>query len=135
MAARRPNDGLPVMASEKVGNDLRALQLILTAGCNLRCAYCYQSDKKNRRIEWEIVRAALDRLLASRHAKVKVLFIGGEPLLEFPMIERAVAYLEQHRRRGTTIRYATITNGVLLGDQHLQFFVDHDFHVQVSFDG
>ena len=70
--------------------DLRAVKLVLTAGCNLRCSYCYQSDKKNLRIDWEIVRATLDRLLASARSDVELLFIGGEPLLEFPTIELQV---------------------------------------------
>lgn len=116
-------------------NDLRSLRLVLTAQCNLRCGYCYQTDKKNRRVDWEVVRTALDRLLASRQASVEVLFIGGEPLLEFPTIERAVAYLSERKRADLNIRHAIITNGLLLGDRETQFLVDHDFHVQLSFDG
>jgi sulfatase maturation enzyme AslB (radical SAM superfamily) len=123
------------MAAHAVASDLRELQLVLTAACNLRCSYCYQNNKSNRRIEWDVVRAALDRLLASRQAEVKVLFIGGEPLLEFPTIERAVAYLSAHKRADMDVGYAMITNGLLLSDAHTTFLVRHDFHVKLSFDG
>jgi sulfatase maturation enzyme AslB (radical SAM superfamily) len=115
--------------------DLRAVKLVLTAGCNLRCSYCYQSEKSNRRMEWDVVRAALDRLLASKHPYVKVLFIGGEPLLEFPTIERATAYLAEHKRPDMTIRHSIITNGLLLGQREIQFLVEHRFRTQLSFDG
>ena len=115
--------------------DLRSLQLVLTAGCNLRCSYCYENDKKSRSINWEVVRVALDRLLASPRSDVRVLFIGGEPLLEFPTIERAVAYLAKHKRPDMAIRHAVITNGLLLGEREAQFLVDHDFYVKLSFDG
>jgi uncharacterized protein len=115
--------------------DLRALKLVLTAGCNLRCSYCYQSDKKNLRIDWAIVRAALDRLLASPRSDVELLFIGGEPLLEFPTIERAVAYVAEHKRSDMTVRHAIITNGMLLGEREIAFLGSHRFLVQLSFDG
>jgi len=115
--------------------DLRALKLVLTAGCNLRCSYCYQNDKKDRSISWDVVRVALDRLLASPRAEVRVMFIGGEPLMEFPTIEKAVAYLAEHKRPGMTIRHSIITNGLLLGERETAFLVGHRFHVQLSFDG
>lgn len=115
--------------------DLRSLQLVLTAGCNLRCSYCYENDKKNRSMNWEVARVALDRLLASPRSDVEILFIGGEPLLEFPTIERAVRYLIEHKRPDMTISHSIITNGLLLGEREAQFLVDHDFSVKLSFDG
>jgi len=122
------------MASTPIA-DLRSLNLVLTAGCNLRCSYCYENDKKDRSISWDVVRVALDRLLASRRSDVRVLFIGGEPLMEFPMIERAVAYLAERRRPDMAIRHSIITNGLLLGERELEFLVRHRFHVKLSFDG
>jgi uncharacterized protein len=116
-------------------NNLRGVDLVLTAACNLSCSYCYQSDKKNRRAEWPVVQASLDRLLASTRSEVELLFIGGEPLMEFPTIERAVAYLTAHKRSDLRIRYAVITNGLLLGERQAEFFVEHDFGVKLSFDG
>jgi len=115
--------------------DLHALELILTAQCNLRCSYCYQNAKASRRIDWSVVQTALDRLLASRHDDVRILFIGGEPLLEFPTIERAVEYVARHKRREMDVRLAMITNGLLLGEREIAFLAGHGFHVQLSFDG
>jgi sulfatase maturation enzyme AslB (radical SAM superfamily) len=115
--------------------DLHTLELILTAACNLRCSYCYQNAKQNRHIEWDVVRAALDRLLASKCNDVTVLFIGGEPLLEFPTLVRATAYIAEHRRADMLVRHEIYTNGSLLGDRELEFLIEHGFHVQVSFDG
>jgi uncharacterized protein len=114
---------------------VRVLELVLTAGCNLRCSYCYQNDKKARSMEWDTLRASLDLLARSRDQKVQVLFIGGEPLLEFPLIERAVAYFNQIRPAGLSVEYDVITNGTLMTREHIDFFIAHDFNVQVSFDG
>ena len=115
--------------------ELHTLELILTAACNLRCSYCYQNAKQNRHIEWDVVRAALDRLLASTCSDVTVVFIGGEPLLEFPTLVRATDYIGEHRRADMQVRHEIYTNGLLLGDRELKFLIEHNFHVQVSFDG
>jgi sulfatase maturation enzyme AslB (radical SAM superfamily) len=115
--------------------DVQALQLVLTAQCNLRCSYCYQTDKKNRQMDWSIARAAIDRLLASRRSEVEVLFIGGEPLSEFSTIVRSVEYIAERKRPEMSIRFAVVTNGLLLGETETEFFVKNGFHLQLSFDG
>src|SRR5712671_449947 len=122
-------------AASEAAVPLHSLQLVLTAGCNLRCSYCYENDKKDRSISWDVVRVSLDRLLASPRDDVKVLFIGGEPLMEFPLIKRAVAYLAERKRPAMSIRHAIITNGLLRGRREIRFLVAHGFHVKLSFDG
>lgn len=115
--------------------ELERVDVVLTAGCNLRCGYCYQNDKKARSMDWETLRASADLLLASQQPEVRMLFIGGEPLLEFPLIRRAVEYIESARRPGLAIRYNIVTNGTLLREEQATFLVEHDFEVQLSFDG
>ena len=114
---------------------INKVDVVLTAGCNLRCSYCYQNDKKARRMKWETLRASADLVLRSERPQVSLLFVGGEPLLEFPLIRQAVEYVEERRQPGKHIQYEIITNGVLVRDEHIDFFVDHDFEVQLSFDG
>lgn len=115
--------------------ELQRVDVVLTAGCNLRCGYCYQNDKKAQSMDWETLRASADLLLGSRRAEVRMLFIGGEPLLEFPLIRRAVEYIEAARPREQTVRYNIVTNGTLLREEQAAFLVEHGFDVQLSFDG
>jgi uncharacterized protein len=114
---------------------LRFFNLILTADCNLRCGYCYQNAKKPLRMRWETLRAALDLARASARREVGVYFLGGEPLLEFPMIRRAVEYLEKNRPPARRFTYGISTNGTLLTDEICAFLVDRGFETQISFDG
>ena len=114
---------------------IKTLDVVLTAGCNLRCSYCYQNEKKSRRMDWDTLRASADLLLQSRERDVRLLFVGGEPLLEFPLIQRAVAYVEERRPPALTVHYDLITNGTLLGEEEATFLADHEFEVQLSFDG
>jgi uncharacterized protein len=115
--------------------EIKVVEVILTAGCNLRCGYCYQNDKKPRSMDWDTLRASADLLLGSRQPDVSMLFIGGEPLLEFPLIRRAVEYIEAGRPRRLAVHYEIITNGTLLREEQATFLVRHDFDVQLSFDG
>jgi sulfatase maturation enzyme AslB (radical SAM superfamily) len=114
---------------------IRSLEVVLTAGCNLRCSYCYQNEKKPRRMDWTTLRASVDLLLGSEHRDVEVLFLGGEPLLEFALIRRAVEYVEASRPPGLRVRFRVNTNGLLLREDRASFLAEHDFRVQLSFDG
>lgn len=115
--------------------EIQRLDVVLTASCNLRCGYCYQNDKKPRSMDWETLRASIDLLLASRRSEVRMLFIGGEPLLEFPLIRQAVQYVRTMRRRRLDVRYSLVTNGTLLREEQAAFLAEHEFEVQLSFDG
>jgi sulfatase maturation enzyme AslB (radical SAM superfamily) len=115
--------------------DVSRISLVLTAACNLGCAYCYQNAKQPRRMTWETLRAALDLLGEVRGPEVRVLFTGGEPLLEFDLIDRAVRYARAVAAPGLRIRYEIVTNGTRLGDLEAAFLSTHDFEVQLGFDG
>jgi sulfatase maturation enzyme AslB (radical SAM superfamily) len=114
---------------------IQTLEVVLTAACNLRCLYCYQNDKKARRLSWDRLRGALDLLLRSPRRQLDVVFLGGEPLLRFPLIRQAVDYVRAARPRGRTVRYTLVTNGILLGKDHAAFLDQHRARVQLSFDG
>lgn len=115
--------------------DIRVLYLVLTARCNLACGYCFQNDKNRRRMEWETAQAAVDLLLASRQERLELVFFGGEPFLEFPLVRRTVDYVRERVPENKELRFAVITNGTLLGPEALDFLVDHEIDTQLSFDG
>jgi hypothetical protein len=65
-----------------------------------------------------------------------VAFYGGEPLLEFETLKRAVERLEDRSAKGgTRLRYSLSTNGSLLTEDVLDFLAGHRFHLMLSFDG
>ena len=114
---------------------IRSLEVILTAACNMRCGYCYQNAKQARRMEWDTLRPALDLVLRSDPREVQVRFMGGEPLLELPLMRRAVEYVGERRRAGKRVVYAISTNGTLVDEEAAQFLAAHEFETQLSFDG
>jgi sulfatase maturation enzyme AslB (radical SAM superfamily) len=114
---------------------IESLQVILTSRCNLRCSYCYQNARKRGRMSWKTLRAALDLALDSAAPDVGVTFAGGEPLLEFPLIRRAVAYVERNRPRAKIVTCSISTNGTLLTNEIIAFLEEHRIRTQLSFDG
>lgn len=83
----------------------------------------------------DVLRAALDRLIGSRREHFTVLFTGGEPLLELPLVRKAIFYLEGTLPHGKRLHLALTTNGILLTPSAVAFLSSHGVHVQVSFDG
>jgi len=114
---------------------IKALILVLTAECNLRCSYCYQNAKKPQSMTWDVLRASLDLALDSRRGNMGVYFTGGEPLLKFPMLRRAVEYVDENRSVDEQVTFGITTNGTLLSKEISSFLESHLFDVQLSFDG
>lgn len=63
-------------------------------------------------------------------------FFGREPLVNFQVIEEAVAYInESFPEKKKIVNYIVTTNGTLLNDKINRFFVDNKFDVSISLDG
>jgi uncharacterized protein len=113
---------------------------VLTEKCNLRCAECFvvKNADKLRTMSPEtlerVVRATIPYGVKDR---VTYHFFGGEPLLRFDYIKRAVAILDEAVARGDMVRplYTITTNLTLLTDEIISFFKEHDVKVGVSVDG
>jgi len=84
---------------------------------------------------WAVLRAAADRVLESTSECVDVVFAGGEPLLAFDLIERAVEYIERRRPADLGVQFSLGTNGTLLGPDAIAFLDRHRFDIDLSFDG
>jgi len=114
-------------------DSVHSLEVVLTTSCNLSCAYCFQDVRTDRSMSWRVLRSALDLLLCSDHPKPELIFYGGEPLLELPLMIRAVEYLEA--QGGAKVRASLFTNGTLLDRGTLRLLARHGVDTQISFDG
>lgn len=131
-----------VLLPEFYKNGLRGLTLQVTQNCNLRCSYCVYSGQydtrvhSNKKMNFELAKKGIDYLLAHSQEtqELRIGFYGGEPLLEFPLIEQCVNYMNQHAN-GKKIHYYVTTNATLLNENITQFLVKHNFSLTISFDG
>jgi len=75
-------------------------------------------------------KSAVERfLLKERVETPTVAFFGGEPLLNFDMIQELVHYY------GVQFKYRITTNGTILTDEILDLFKTYNFQAIVSLDG
>ena len=106
------------------------LVLWLTGRCNLRCQYCYAGGNPAPfDMEFSTARAAIDSL---GDRPLKIQFAGGEPLLNFPLAEEIVNYVNQ---KGLDARFQLQTNGTLIDDRIAGRLRELHISVGVSLDG
>lgn len=112
------------------------LTLHLTRACDLRCDYCYAPPRRDAGMTLDVGRAAL-KLGARLHSgSCGIIFFGGEPLLHKELIKRLVgaARVMSERDEGQ-FHFKLTTNGRRLDEEFLEFTLENDVLVAMSFDG
>ena len=111
--------------------------LCTTLRCNLACPYCYVS-KTGVTMELDMARKAIDFIF--RHAPagsyIDIGFFGGEPLLEFELLQQIVELIKNHPAHNAERTVFTITtNGTFFSESIASFLKQNHFRVCVSCDG
>jgi uncharacterized protein len=121
---------------------LSTLVLNVNTGCNLSCTYCYKEDltkpANGKRMDFATAAKSIDLLIEAsvERDRVNVVFFGGEPLTNVPLIRQVVAYAEDAvTRAGRDIDFSVTTNATLLSPELIEFFDAHRFGISVSIDG
>lgn len=124
------------------------LILIVTEQCNLRCKYCvYSGEYDNNRTHSnnymqldtakDVVRKYLENVTLHRKNDISTTatigFFGGEPLLNFDLIQSIVEYSKLIFKG--TINYTITTNATLLNADKIKFLVENNFSLIISLNG
>ncbi|MDD3178501.1 MAG: 4Fe-4S cluster-binding domain-containing protein [Candidatus ainarchaeum sp.] len=119
----------------KSNENTLSFTIIPTTDCNLRCVYCYSDggfDKKN--LTFEFTKEFIDKLIQHNPNcnNINLDFTGGgEPLLNFELIQKVVDYLES---KNFNLNISMVTNGILL-PKYLPWLKIHSFFLRISYDG
>ena len=121
---------------------IKALCLHVAHTCNLNCSYCFASQGKyhgdRALMSYEVGKQALDYLIANSPGRrnLEVDFFGGEPLLNWDVCKRLVAYgREQEKLHNKNFRFTLTTNGLLINDDVIDFSNREMGNVVLSLDG
>jgi uncharacterized protein len=147
--------GDPAAPEEQVANDLppadfplNTMVLNVTNKCNLACTYCYEYGedkivdttygKQPKFMSEETAEESIEFLLAESKGLpvAHVTFFGGETLLNFPVLKKAVAYARRRfAEEGKRIEFSLTTNATLLTPEIIDWLADNHIGVTVSIDG
>lgn len=142
-APRRPM--LKVLPSQV---PLQTMVLNVTSKCNLACTYCYEYGEDRivdeatkdlpRFLDEETARSSVDFMLAEsgENPVVNLTFFGGETLLNFPILQKTLAYAQRRAGEvGKRVQFSLTTNATLLKPEIIEWLVENDVGVTVSIDG
>ncbi len=146
LALELVNDGRPL--TDEIGTrrvdqfPLTTVVLNVNTGCNLSCTYCYKEDldipSAGRKMELQTAIDSVEMLLRESpdEERYTVVFFGGEPLSNRPLIEAMVAYCERRfAELGKKVEFVMTTNATLLTDEIIDWLNAHRFGLSVSMDG
>jgi len=134
-----------VRMKQRLSEEMSGLTISITGKCNLGCSYCiyggqYASQRKlaGGSMSWETLKNAMIFLAhhSTRSESLQLDFFGGEPMLEFRLIKRAIVFFKSLiSNRPTKVDVTIASNGTLLNDEILEFLVKHNVYLQFSIDG
>ena len=138
-------DNFQAIAGElksRSGNIIKALCLHVAHTCNLNCAYCFASQGRyhgeRALMSYETGKQALDFLIANsgKRYNLEVDFFGGEPLMNWDIIKKLVAYARnQEKKYNKNFRFTLTTNGLLIDDDVIKFANQEMDNIVLSLDG
>ena len=121
---------------------VKALCLHIAHDCNLACKYCFaeEGEYHGRRalMSYEVGKKALDFLIANsgKRRNLEVDFFGGEPLMNWEVVKKLVAYARQQEPiHNKKFRFTLTTNGMLLNEEVDDFLNKEMHNVVLSLDG
>ena len=127
----------------------------VTDNCNLRCTYCYQTQKQQHRMPFSVAKDFIDILLENNEYTQQYIntslcnaiilsFIGGEPFLEVELIDQIVEYFQKatilagHDLWARNWRICISSNGTLYFNPEVQNFIKkykNNLALGISIDG
>ncbi len=139
--------GMLACSSSALSDDLKpsgvfSALINLTHHCNMACRYCLMGleslEEGYRGSEEVMTELTAIRTLEFLHnvgvsSPISLTFFGGEPLLEFRLMEKVVSHAETHYPK--RFLFSIITNGTLLTDEIINFIKEHQIGLVFSIDG
>ncbi len=127
---------------------LTTMVLNVTNQCNLSCGYCYEygEDKivdtdnglQPKFMSEETAQQSVEFMFAEAGdiETVHLTFFGGETLMNFPVLQKTVAYArDRAAAMGKGVDFSLTTNATLLRADIIEWLADNDIGVTVSIDG
>lgn len=142
LASKRNN--LCKQPSKDLSRECSRLILCITQFCNLACKYCYADagtygDTCRTVMSPKTAKNAIDKMISIFPDGIKLIqFFGGEPLLNYEIIEDVCSYCDSLYKMGKIPKvpqFVIATNGTIMNDSIIDLFNKYNINVTISLDG
>jgi len=125
-----------------IQENILSLCLHISHKCNMACEYCYAEEgtfgRPSELMSKDVMLKAID--FAFEHNKngreLRISFFGGEPMLNFGLIQEGVAYAKKKgAEQNKKVRFSTTSNATLLDESKKEFLKREKFGLIFSLDG
>lgn len=113
---------------------------VVSLRCDHSCPYCQVSRQSEDKIKYDMTQEmafrSVDLMLSVPAKAITCEFQGGEPLLNFSLIEEIIGYTQERNRKiGKSIEFVICTNLSALTDMQLEYCRTHNVKISTSVDG
>lgn len=114
--------------------------IVLTLRCNHRCLYCHAvpSKKETSGVDMTegMAKKIVDMIFRAPSRAARIEFQGGEPLLNWPVLEYIVKYSKAvNKEKKKDLQISLVSNLTVLDEKKLKFLLDEGVSLCCSFDG
>lgn len=114
--------------------------VVLTLRCDHACRYCQASagNFSETRLDMDksTAQKVVDRIFESPNKNCTIEFQGGEPLINFDVLDFIVNYAKkQNKKAGKNLKFSVVSNLTFLKKKYLDFFLDNGVTICTSLDG
>lgn len=115
------------------------LMIMMSSDCNLKCEYCFETNKRKINLNDNTMKKIIDFVKFNINEEIEfidITYTGGEPLLNFEKIVVLSNNIKMIcNEYNVRVYFSIITNGTLLTKEHLVYFNDNGFSIQITLDG
>jgi His-Xaa-Ser system radical SAM maturase HxsB len=113
---------------------------VVTLRCNETCVYCHASradmDAVHTDMTREVAEQTVDFIFKTISPFVTIEFQGGEPLVNFEVVQHLIEYaLDKNRRAGKQLEFTMVSNLSLMDDARLEYLLGKRVQLCTSIDG
>lgn len=113
---------------------------VITLRCNHRCLYCQVTPEPPEKKGFDMSKAdakkAVDFAFETPSPFLRIEFQGGEPLLNWPVLQFIVKYSKEvNKQKRKKLRISLVSNLTLMDKEKLKFLLNEGVQISCSFDG
>jgi len=114
--------------------------IVVTLRCNHKCVYCHASaqdmDRKELDMDEETAKLVVDRIFETTSPFVAIEFQGGEPLVNWPIVEFIIEYAQKKNKTAKKdLELRLVSNFVLMTEAKFKYLIDNKVSMCTSLDG